>query len=148
MKFHLAINLERMTPAGEMAAIRDHTLQMVQMADRAGFEIACGDDPLTLPFIACGACALVSVTANLVPDVMARLVRACQNGSFDEALELQKRYYPLMHTLMTLDTNPVPVKTAVSLLGLCTSDFRRPLVPLSADKLATLEACLRDYELL
>ena len=53
-----------------------------------------------------------------------------------------------MSTLMTIDTNPVAIKTAVSLLGLCTSEFRRPLVPLTSEKLATLEACLKDFELL
>ncbi|MDE0825467.1 MAG: 4-hydroxy-tetrahydrodipicolinate synthase [Akkermansiaceae bacterium] len=125
----------------------DRVNQLIQAVPE-GFEVACGDDPLTLPFMACGAVCLVSVTANLAPDVMARIVRACANGSFDEALELQKRYYPLMSTLMSLDTNPVPIKSAVSLLGLCTSEFRRPLVPLSADKLQTLKTCLSDFELL
>ena len=143
----LAADCSNIVSIKEAGGSVDRVNQLVQ-ALPADFQIACGDDPLTLPFMACGATALVSVTANLVPDVMARIVRACANGSFDEALELQKRYYPLMRTLMTLDTNPVPIKSAVSLLGLCSSEFRRPLVPLSAEQLQTLESALQNFELL
>lgn len=113
-----------------------------------GFEILSGDDPLTLPFIACGATGLVSVTSNIIPDVMARLVRACLNGSFDEALELQKQYYPLMSGLMSFDVNPVPVKTAASLLGLCSPEIRLPLVGMGDDKTAQLKQLLEDYNLI
>ena len=112
------------------------------------FAILCGDDPLTLPFIACGAAGLVSVASNLIPDVIARLVRACRNGSFDEALVIQKRYYPLMRGLMSLDVNPVPIKTAVSLQGHCTPELRLPLAPLGADQAAKLVTLLESYNLL
>jgi 4-hydroxy-tetrahydrodipicolinate synthase len=112
------------------------------------FAILCGDDPLTLPFIACGATGLVSVASNLIPDVIARLVRACLNGSFDEALILQKHYYPLMRGLMSLDVNPVPIKTAVALQGHCSPELRLPLAPLGADQTAKLTALLESYNLL
>ena len=79
---------------------------------------------------------------------MARLVRACLNGSFDEALELQKQYYPLMRGLMSLDVNPVPIKTAVALQGHCTPDFRLPLAPLSEANTAKLTTLLESYNLL
>jgi 4-hydroxy-tetrahydrodipicolinate synthase len=112
------------------------------------FAVLCGDDPLTLPFIACGATGLVSVASNLIPDVMARLVRACLNGSFDEALILQKQYYPLMRGLMSLDVNPVPIKTAVALQGHCTADLRLPLAPLSPEQISQLKSLLESYNLL
>ena len=86
----------------------DRVNQLLQVVPEE-FAILCGDDPLTLPFIACGASGLVSVASNLIPDVIARLVRACLNGSFDEALVLQRQYYPLMRGLMSLDVNPVPI---------------------------------------
>ncbi|NNC89325.1 MAG: 4-hydroxy-tetrahydrodipicolinate synthase [Akkermansiaceae bacterium] len=125
----------------------DRVNQLVQ-AVPDGFEILSGDDPLTLPFLACGATGLVSVAANLVPDVMARLVRACLNGSFDEALELQKNYYPLFSALMTIDTNPVPIKGALALTGQCTDEIRLPLVALTPEKVERLRTVLTDYELL
>ena len=112
------------------------------------FAILCGDDPLTLPFIACGATGLVSVTSNLIPDVMARLVRACLNGSFDEALVLQKQFYPLMRGLMSLDVNPVPIKTAVSLQGHCSPELRLPLAPMCSERIESLRSLLESYNLL
>lgn len=125
----------------------DRVNQLVQALPE-GFDILCGDDPLTLPFIACGATGLVSVASNLIPDVIARLVRACLNGSFDEALALQKQYYPLMRGLMGLDVNPVPIKTAVSLQGHCSEEFRLPLVPMAEGTRATLRNLLDSYQLL
>jgi len=112
------------------------------------FAILCGDDPLTLPFIACGATGLVSVASNLIPDVIARLVRACLNGSFDEALVIHKQYYPLLRGLMTLDVNPVPIKSAVALQGHCRADLRLPLAPLAPAQAATLAQLLESYNLL
>lgn len=125
----------------------DRVNQLVQ-ALPADFGILCGDDPLTLPFIACGATGLVSVASNLIPDVIARLVRACLNGSFDEALVIQKHYYPLMRGLMGMDVNPVPIKSAVALQGHCLPEFRLPLAPLSAANTQCLTELLETYNLL
>jgi 4-hydroxy-tetrahydrodipicolinate synthase len=125
----------------------DRINQLVQAVPE-NFTILSGDDPLTLPFISCGATGLVSVAANIIPDVMARLVHACLNGFFDEALELQKKYYPLMHGLMTLDVNPVPIKSAVALQGHCSPELRLPLAPLTSEASAKLRALLDSYNLL
>jgi 4-hydroxy-tetrahydrodipicolinate synthase len=91
---------------------------------------------------------LVSVASNLIPDVIARLVRACLNGSFDEALVIQKHYYPLLRGLMGMDVNPVPIKSAVALQGHCRPEFRLPLAPLSATNTECLTALLESYNLL
>ncbi|MFP6859706.1 MAG: 4-hydroxy-tetrahydrodipicolinate synthase [Roseibacillus sp.] len=143
----LARDCKTVVSVKEAGGSSDRVNQLVQVVPD-GFSIVSGDDPLTIPFISVGAVGVVSVAANLVPDVMARLVKACLNGSFDEALEIQKRYYPLMSALMTLDTNPVPIKTALSLCGHCTNEFRLPLVPLSAEKTEQLRATLTEFELL
>jgi 4-hydroxy-tetrahydrodipicolinate synthase len=125
----------------------DRINQLVQ-ALPSGFAILCGDDPLTLPFVSCGATGLVSVASNLVPEVIVSLVNACLAGNFPEALALQKRYYPLMRGLMTLDVNPVPVKTAIALQGHCLPDLRLPLAPLPAAANEQLVALLKTYNLL
>ena len=143
----LANDFSNIVAIKEAGGSVDRINQLVQ-ATPDGFSILSGDDPLTLPFIACGATGLVSVASNIIPDVMARLVRACLNGSFDEALELQKQYYPLMNGLMSLECNPVPIKTAVALQGHCTPELRLPLAPLPADKTETLKALLESYNLL
>ena len=142
----LARDCKTVVSVKEAGGSSDRVNQLVQVVPD-GFSIVSGDDPLTIPFISVGAVGVVSVAANLVPDVMARLVKACLNGSFDEALEIQKRYYPLMSALMTLDTNPVPIKTALSLCGHCTNEFRLPLVPLSVEKTEQLRATLTEFEL-
>lgn len=143
----LAMDFPNITAIKEAGGSVDRVNHLVQ-ATPDGFEILCGDDPLTLPFIACGAVGLVSVASNVIPDVIARLVRACVNGSFDEALEIQKQYYPLMRGLMTIDVNPVPIKSAAALLGHCSPEFRLPLTGLTSDQTATLKALLEKFNLL
>ena len=143
----LAADCPNIVAIKEAGGSVDRVNQLVQAVPE-DFAILCGDDPLTLPFVACGACGLVSVASNLIPGVMARLVRACMNGSFDEALEIQKQYYPLMRGLMTLDVNPVPIKTAVALQGHCSPELRLPLAPLEADRTAKLKALLEAHNLL
>ena len=125
----------------------DRVNQLVQAVPK-DFQILSGDDPLTLPFMSCGAVGLVSVASNLIPEVMVSLVNRCLEGEYGEALELQKRYYPLLSNLMSLDTNPVPVKSAVALQGHCTSELRLPLIPLSDEKTESLRGLLKTYGLL
>jgi 4-hydroxy-tetrahydrodipicolinate synthase len=123
-------------------------LQQIVQALPADFGILCGDDALTLPFISCGATGLVSVASNLIPEIIVNLVKACLSGDFPAALALQKQYYPLMRGLMSLDVNPVPIKTAVALQGHCLPDLRLPLAPLSTANTASLTALLKSYNLL
>ncbi|MEN8694410.1 MAG: 4-hydroxy-tetrahydrodipicolinate synthase [Akkermansiaceae bacterium] len=125
----------------------DRVNQLVQAVPE-DFQILSGDDPLTLPFMSCGAVGLVSVASNLIPEVMANLVKLCLDGEFVEAREIQKRYYPLLSGLMGLDTNPVPIKSAVALQGHCSDEIRLPLVNLTAEKTEKLTAMLKTYSLL
>ncbi len=143
----LAADCKNITAIKEAGGSVDRINQLVQ-ALPDGFGILSGDDPLTLPFISCGANGLVSVAANLVPDVISKLVNHCLAGEFTEALALQKQYYPLMRGLMSLDVNPVPVKTAVALQGHCSDELRLPLAPLAEDNLVALRALLRSYNLI
>lgn len=112
------------------------------------FAILSGDDPLTLPFMACGAVGLVSVASNIVPEVLVKLVQTCLDGDFRSALEQQKQWYPLFRSLMSLDVNPVPIKEAVALQGHCTNEFRLPLAPLEASRREQLKKLLSDFSLL
>jgi 4-hydroxy-tetrahydrodipicolinate synthase len=142
----LAADCPNIVAVKEAGGSVDRVNQLVQ-ALPGDFAVLSGDDPLTLPFMACGAVGLVSVAANLVPDVMARLVRACLNHAYDEALALQKQYYPLFRGLMSLDTNPVPIKTALALQGRCTEEFRLPLVPMNEAGRGALRELLAKFEL-
>lgn len=114
----------------------------------ADFSILCGDDPLTLPFMACGAVGLVSVASNLVPEVLVKLVQTCLDGDFPAALAQQKKWYPLFRGLMSLEVNPVPIKEAIALQGHCTNEFRLPLTPLNEAQRGQLRKLLGDFSLL
>lgn len=112
------------------------------------FAVLSGDDGLTVPFISCGAKGLVSVTSNVAPALMKELVTAALSGDGKKALALQKKYYPLMKGLMSLDTNPVPIKAALALRGDITWELRLPLAPLAEEKRTKLADLLRRFELL
>ncbi len=121
--------------------------QLVQ-ALPADFAVLSGDDGLTVPFISCGAVGLVSVTSNVAPAEMKELVDAAMSGDGKKALELQKKYYPLMKGLMSLDVNPVPAKAALALRGQIGWEIRLPLVPLAEEKHGKLADLLKSFNLL
>lgn len=143
----LANDCETVVSIKEAGGSSDRVNKLVQ-AIPAAFTVLSGDDPLTVPFMSVGATGVVSVAANLIPGVISHQVRAALDGSFDEAFGIQKRYYPLLSALMTLDTNPIPIKSALALCGRCTPEFRLPLVGLTEDKTETLKAVLSDFDLL
>ncbi len=108
------------------------------------FTILSGDDALTLPFMAVGADGVISVASNVIPRDVSRMVAAFAAGKPADALKLHARCYPLFKDLF-IETNPVPVKTALALMGMMEDELRLPLVPLSPanhEKLVkTLQAC-------
>jgi 4-hydroxy-tetrahydrodipicolinate synthase len=106
------------------------------------FEIMSGDDSLTLPFMAVGANGVISVASNVIPREVSRMVRAFEAGRIAEAQKLHTRFYPLFKDLF-IETNPVPVKAALALMGLVEEEYRLPLVPLSSANRGTLRATLK-----
>ncbi len=107
------------------------------------FEILSGDDSLTVPFMSVGACGVVSVASNVIPGVMSDLVIAMAEGRLADARALHRKYYPLFSAFLKLDTNPVPVKTALGLMGHCSPDLRLPMVAMAMDKADELRATMR-----
>ena len=95
-----------------------------------------------------GAVGLVSVASNLIPNVMGDLVRAMSEGRTADAEAIQAKYEPLFKSLMSLDTNPVPIKAAVALQGHCGDELRLPLVNLSAENKESLRNTLGDFDLI
>src|SRR5512135_3853033 len=80
------------------------------------FEILSGDDSLTLPFMAVGAQGVISVASNVIPREVAQMVRAFADGKLQAAQKLHQKYYPMFKDLF-IETNPVPVKAALAMLG-------------------------------
>ncbi|MBT8337731.1 MAG: 4-hydroxy-tetrahydrodipicolinate synthase [Gemmatimonadetes bacterium] len=96
-----------------------------------GFVVLSGDDELTLPVMALGGDGVISVIANEAPGPMSELVHAARDGDWSTARELHATLLPLMRANFAT-TNPVPVKTALELMGRAPANFRLPLLPLSA----------------
>ncbi len=111
------------------------------------FVILSGDDALTLPFMSVGANGVISVASNLAPKLVARMVQAFARGDLKVALRLHTRLYPLFKDLF-IESNPVPVKTALALMGLIGEECRLPLCELSAKNRETLRQTLRVTGLL
>jgi len=95
------------------------------------FEILSGDDSLTLPFMAVGAQGVISVVSNVIPGQVAKMVNAFAAGNLRQAAQIHHKYYSLFKDLF-VETNPVPVKAALAMLGMIEEEYRLPLVPMSA----------------
>ena len=106
------------------------------------FEILSGDDSLTLPFMAVGAQGVISVASNVIPRQVAQMVAAFAAGKAAAALKLHQKYYPVFKDLF-IETNPVPVKAALAMLGQIEEEYRLPLVPMSAKNRETLRATMK-----
>ena len=106
-----------------------------------------GNDADTVAMMALGAKGVISVASNIVPDVVARLCRLCAEGDFAAASLLNERYMDLF-TVLFREVNPIPVKTAMAMLGRCPGEMRLPLVPMQADHRKELAACLLRHGIL
>lgn len=111
------------------------------------FYLMSGDDSLTLPLMAIGGTGIISVVANIVPRDVADMVEAFEKGNLKKAQELHFKLLPLIKAVF-IETNPIPIKTAMGLLGMCEPDLRLPMCPMSPENLEKLKAALREYGLL
>ena len=110
--------------------------------------ILSGDDSLTLPFMSLGAEGAVSVIGNFIPREATALCEAVLEGRLDEARSLHRRLFPLCRDMLSLATNPIPVKAALALLGRDSGKLRLPLTPLDEPSMAKLKKSLADFGLL
>ncbi len=104
-----------------------------------------GDDTLTLPLMSIGAVGVISVLANLLPREMSSLTEAALSGDGEAARARHRRLFPIAREMLCLDTNPIPIKTALAIRGLIAEEFRLPLCPMDSAKRRRLEATLADY---
>ena len=106
-----------------------------------------GDDLLTLPMMSVGAKGVISVVSNIAPAVVANLVHAAQAGRWDEARALHMKYYRLFTDLF-VDTNPIPVKAAMAMVGMIEATYRLPLCETSEANKKKIADCLKEVGLL
>ncbi|MCI0570019.1 MAG: 4-hydroxy-tetrahydrodipicolinate synthase [Myxococcaceae bacterium] len=142
----------RLCDVPEVVALKEATGNMartVDIVERCGerLTLLSGDDFTVLPFIACGGQGVVSVSSNVAPRLMADLVKAARAGELSRARELQVRMNAL-HRLLFIESNPIPVKAALHMMGLFGPELRLPLTPLSEQHVAPLKAELSRLGLL
>ena len=111
------------------------------------FLLFSGDDALTLPILSIGGVGVISVVANIIPQAVVQLIDTFNKGDIKKAQALHYKLLPLIKA-MFIETNPIPVKTAMGLMGMCSADLRLPLCPLSEENLAKLKKALKDFGLL
>ena len=142
----------RLAELPEVAAIKEASGNLAQMTDilsLAGDKIILlsGDDNLLLPVLSIGGKGVISVVANIVPKDTADVVKTWVTGNIELAKEKYYKLYPLCQA-MFYETNPVPVKTSLALMGKIGDELRLPLAPMSEANLEKLKRALRDYRLI
>ncbi len=118
-----------------------------QTLEACDIEVLSGDDGLGLPMMRDGAIGLISVASNIVPDVIASLVHTALHKQWDAAQILHDRYIGLFNTLF-IDTNPIPVKAALAMMGRIEEVYRLPLCEMSAADKETLRGVLAGFNLI
>jgi len=113
----------------------------------AKFELISGDDSLTLPILSIGGTGIISVVANIVPKDVADLVSEFEKGNLKKAQEIHYKLLPLIRAVF-LETNPIPIKTAMGLLGMCDPQLRLPMCAMLPENLEKLKKAMKDYGLL
>ena len=148
----LPSTVARLAKIGNIVGIKEASGSLQQIIDIIAlcgedFIVLSGDDFLVLPILAVGGKGVISVVANVAPRDMAELVRAFQGGNLARAKALQYKLRPL-NDAMFLETNPIPVKTALALMGKISGELRLPLCPMAEPNLNHLQATLKEYGVL
>jgi 4-hydroxy-tetrahydrodipicolinate synthase len=141
----------RLAEIGNIVAVKEASGNIGQMGAilrivPERFHVISGDDAITLPLIALGGHGLVSVASNEIPAEMVRLVHAALDNDFATARAMQRKYLPLLD-INFVESNPIPVKAAMALMGLAEPVWRLPLVAPQAGNLARIEKILQDFNL-
>ncbi len=137
----LAADCKNIVGIKEAGGSADRVSQL-RAALGAKFTILSGDDSLTLPFMSVGAQGVISVASNVIPREVSQMVNAFARGDVKQAAQLHAKFYPVFKDLF-LETNPVPVKAALAMLGVVAEEYRLPLVAMSAANRAQLKATLK-----
>jgi 4-hydroxy-tetrahydrodipicolinate synthase len=141
----------RLSQIENIIGIKDATGQMdhvSEIATRCNMTILSGDDSMTLPIAAVGGKGVISVVSNVAPADVKALTDAILDSDFATALKWHKKLFALSRGMLSLATNPIPVKAAMAMLNLSDEEMRLPLVPMEESKKALLRKTLQEYGLL
>jgi 4-hydroxy-tetrahydrodipicolinate synthase len=138
--------LARLARISNIVGVKEASGNIGQMANvihdvPPEFAVLSGDDAITIPLIALGGRGIISVASNEIPGEMTQLAQACLRGDFEAARRMQARFLPLMNVNF-VESNPIPVKAAMALMGLLEPVWRLPMCPPAAANLTKIEKVL------
>ena len=144
--------MARLAQIENIVGVKEASGNIAQMATiiqqvPESFAVLSGDDSITLPLIALGGRGVISVVSNEIPAEMTQLAQLCLSGDFAGARKLQRKYLPLME-INFIESNPIPVKAAMALMGLVEPVYRLPMCPPKPENLARIEKVLEGAGLL
>ena len=145
-------NLKELSTLSNVVAIKEasgNISQVVQMKALCGdkIDIYSGNDDQAIPILSLGGKGVISVLANIIPNAVHTMIKSYLNGDVKKALDLQLENLKLSDTLF-IETNPIPIKTALNLIGKDVGPLRLPLYEMSDSKLEKLKDTLKEYNLL
>jgi 4-hydroxy-tetrahydrodipicolinate synthase len=143
--------LERLCEIDTIVGVKEASGNIEQISEihrRCGdrITILSGDDALTFPILACGGKGVISVVGNIVPDRMGAMVQSFIGGNYDKAREIHERLLPVCKA-MFIETNPIPVKTAMNYLGFAAGPLRMPLVDMAQNNKQKLISVLETGDI-
>ena len=144
--------LARLAEIKNVAGVKEATGSVDQAIDvirLCGDRLAVysGEDSLTYSLMALGGKGVISTVANIAPKEMAALAEACLKGDWETGRMLQFKLVPLIRSVF-IETNPIPIKTALALMGKCSGDLRLPMTPMSEGNLTKLRQAMTDFGLI
>lgn len=122
-------------------------MQTIKSLCPTDFILLSGDDNLTLPVLSIGGVGVISVLANIIPADVISVIEAFNQGNIKKAQRLHNKMLPLAKA-MFVETNPIPIKKAMEILGLCSGELRLPLCEMAEENIEKLKAALQNYGLL
>lgn len=143
--------IARLAELENIVAVKEATGSMDQASEiamRCDITIISGDDSLTLPLASVGGKGVISVVANVVPADVKAMTDLILEGDLVSARQWHKKLFALSKNMLTLATNPIPIKAAMAMLNMASDELRLPMTPLEEGKKAVLEQTLKDYGLL
>jgi len=148
----LPATVARLAQIDNIVAIKEATANLQQISEiielcKGKINVLSGDDFTVLPTLAIGGMGVISVSANCAPADMAGMIDAYFAGNMDEARRLHYKLQPL-NQAMFYETNPIPVKTALGMMGKCSPDLRLPLCPMSEPNREKLHRVVKEYGLI
>jgi len=141
----LAKDCKNIVAVKEASGSLDQMIQIRALAPK--MDLISGDDALTVPIMAVGGTGVISVLSNICPKVVADLVNAMLKKDFDKANEIAIKWLPLVKA-MFIETNPIPVKAAMAMMGICSDEMRLPMCSLSDEHKESLRKTLKSYNLI